>query len=232
LSDAKFLDAAKDLIARRLREYNQSLVPATTDTQDPVSAPQPSVQEPSKPSQDEPSSDVTTFLAFRCEQADELSSILDTLDSLNAPALFFFTPQLLEEQDDLVRRILGGGHAVGILAEGSSLSETRELLSEGNRLLSALTYTRTTLVYAPKEQRSALSEDGWVCWSETLHLSPASNVSSANFAYQTTNRLSGRTKNTYLTLDCDANAARVLSNLLRQLSAKHFIVSVPLETKL
>jgi hypothetical protein len=175
---------------------------------------------------------VTTFLAFRCEQADELSSILDTLDSLNAPALFFFTPQLLEEQDDLVRRILGGGHAVGILAEGSSLSETRELLSEGNRLLSALTYTRTTLVYAPKDQRSALSEEGWVCWSETLHLSPASNVSSANFAYQTTNRLSGRTKNTYLTLDCDANSARVLSNLLRQLSAKHFIVSVPLETKL
>jgi hypothetical protein len=146
--------------------------------------------------------------------------------------VFFLTPELLREDDGLVRRMLGTGQSVGILAEGSTAEETRSILSTGTRLLAELNYTHTTLAYVPKDQREALSADGWICWNETLSLSPSNGISSSTFASNTLRRLSGRTRTTYLTIEGNANAVRVLSTLLRQLESKNFMVNVPLETKL
>ena len=149
LSDAKLIDAASNLINRYLREYNQSINPAP-DTTTPTSPP----TEPDESN----TTNVSTYLAFLCKDGHGLDQILSALDSAGNQALFFFTPEALEQEDDLVRRILGTGHSVGILADGGTLDQTRALLEEGNRALEHLAYTRTTVAYVPDGQRELLEQ--------------------------------------------------------------------------
>ena len=104
LDDGLFIDRARELINNRLRDYTQSLSPAETTPTIPVS--------PSEPPEVD-GGNVATYLAFRCESADGLSAILNTLDGTGQYALFFLAPQVIEEEGGLVRRILGTGHSVG-----------------------------------------------------------------------------------------------------------------------
>lgn len=219
LDDGSFIENARDLINNRLRDYTQSLSPAETTPTIPVS--------PSEPPEVD-GGNVATYLAFRCESADGLSAILNTLDGTGQYALFFLAPQVIEEEGGLVRRILGTGHSVGILAwEGE-----KEALSRGRLALEELAHTRTTLAYVPDGARAGLEEQGWVCWKETLYLEPGDSVGGTAFAGTVLNRLGTRRRTVYLTLEGSGNTARVLSALLRQLSSNHYTVAVPVETRL
>ena len=219
LDDGLFIDRARELINNRLRDYTQSLSPAETTPTIPVS--------PSEPPEVD-GGNVATYLAFRCESADGLSAILNTLDGTGQYALFFLAPQVIEEEGGLVRRILGTGHSVGILAwEGE-----KEALSRGRLALEELAHTRTTLAYVPDGARAGLEEQGWVCWKETLYLEPGDSVGGTAFAGTVLNRLGTRRRTVYLTLEGSGNTARVLSALLRQLSSNHYTVAVPVETRL
>lgn len=219
LDDGLFIDRARELINNRLRDYTQSLSPAETTPTIPVS--------PSEPPEVD-GGNVATYLAFRCESADGLSAILNTLDGTGQYALFFLAPQVIEEEGGLVRRILGTGHSVGILAwEGE-----KEALSRGRLALEELAHTRTTLAYVPDGARAGLEEQGWVCWKETLYLEPGDSVGGTAFAGTVLKRLGTRRRTVYLTLEGSGNTARVLSALLRQLSSNHYTVAVPVETRL
>jgi len=223
LSDALFLDAATNLVNQRLREYNQSISPS----------PQISPDTPSVPSSGQSShTAVPTFLAVRSADGKGLPRILNTLTSRDTCALFLLTPQVLAEQGHLVRQLLGTGHSVGIWAEGANAEETRALLEEGSRLLEGLAHIRTTVALVPKEQRETMEAEGWVCWSETLALSPGTSEGAAEFASSTLRRLSGRSRTTYLTLEGGSAAARVLPTLLDRLDAEYFEINIPLETRL
>lgn len=231
LSDEMFIDAAGDFINRRLREYYQSLNPST----DSGSGNNSSITVTPTPTPDdteeESSASVRTYLAFRCEDEAGTAAVLDALND-GTYALFLLTPQLMEEHTDLVRRILGSGHSIGILAQGDSLSKTRDLLDRGNAVLEQQLHLRTTIACVPDSQRSALEAEDWVCWNETLSLNPSDTVGANTFASSTLRRLKGRSYRTYLTLPANENAARVLSSLLRQLESSDFVVSVPTETRL
>ena len=219
LDDGLFIDRARELINNRLRDYTQSLSPAETTPTVPVS--------PSEPPEVD-GSNVATYLAFRCESADGLPAILNTLDGTGQYALFFLAPQVIEEEGGLVRRILGTGHSVGILArEGEE-----EAISRGRLALEELAHTRTTLAYVPDGARAGLEEQGWVCWKETLYLEPGDSVGGTAFAGTVLNRLGTRRRTVYLTLEGSGNTARVLPALLRQLSSNHYTVAVPVETRL
>lgn len=219
--DAYFIDAAQRLISDRLRDYTQSLSPA--ETTDPV------IAQPSAPPE-VPSSKVATYLAFRCEDAGSLPAILNTLDSAKRYAVFFLSPQLMEEEGGLVRRILGTGHSVGILANGEG--DVQSLLDRGQRALEEAAQTRTTLAYVPAGQRAALEQEGWVCWAETMLLRPGSTVGANTFAANTLDRLGTRRRTVFLTMEGDGDAARVLSALLRQMDSGSYSVAVPMETRL
>ena len=234
LSDAKLIDSGQNLINLRLRDYNQSIAPSTDPGYtNPSVSPAPPVS-PSEPDdKNNPSStSVRTYLAFRCEQSEGIAGILDTLDANNLCGLFLFTPQTLEPCEDLVRRILGTGHSIGLLAEGGTLEQTKLLLEQGQTLLQSLHYTRATIACVPKEQRSTLENEGWVCWSSTFSLSPGPSSNSSAFAANTLHRLEGRTYSTYLSLPASLDTKRVLPALLHQLDTKNFVVSVPMETRL
>ena len=226
-TDAQFIEAAGELIELRLREYNQSLNPTPSPNTPPVTPSTPSDHDDT-----ESSSDVRTYLAFLCQQPQGLTVILDALDARGAHAMFFFSPQALEEAGTLVQRILGTGHSIGLLAQEANLTDTLSLLEEGNRLLELTTHSRAAVAYAPKSQRAALEEAGWVCWSETLFLEPSESVGANTFASSALRRLNGRTGSVYLTMDANANSARVLASLLSQVNSNHFILSTPLETRI
>lgn len=229
LSDAMFIEAAGDFFNRRLREYYQSLNPSVdtgsgggSGTVTPTPVPD---------GGDDSTSTVRTYLAFLCEDAAGTSAVLDALDD-ETYVLFLLTPQVMEENANLMRRILGSGHSIGILAQGDSLGQTRTLLEQGSAVLDQQLHQRTTIACVPDSQRSALEAEGWVCWNETLSLTPSDTVGANTFASNTLRSLQGRTYPTYLTLPANENAARVLSSLLRQLENNDFVVSVPTETHL
>lgn len=225
LDDATFIDAAGNTLDARLQQYTQSLSSAATT---------PTPSQPADPQPEEPISpnDTPTYLAILGTEAEGLAGTLDALDSAGRYALFFLTPQVLEEEGDLVRRMLGSGHLVGVLAQGEGTDQTRALLERGTAALEAQAHTRTTLAYVPEGQQAALEGEGWVCWDETLLLSPDASVSPSTFASRALSRLEGRELATYLTLEGGEDAARVLPTLLRRLTNDHFILGVPLETRL
>lgn len=219
LSDAKFIDAAGDLVRRRLREYNQGGEPA----------PAPSVPTPTPPPEQ---GDSTTYLAFRCESGEGLPAILDALDAAGESGVFFLTPQTAEREGALVRRMLGSGHSVGVLARGEDADQVRAELEAGARLLEGMVHLRVTLADVPKELERDLESDGWVCWKETLTLPASPGVGSWTFAANALRRLSGRAGDAWLTLEGGEDTARVLPVLLRRLGEEQFVVGVPVETRI
>ena len=222
LSDDQFIDAASDFIDRRVRDYTQSI----SSVQTPAT-PVPPTEEGAGSS-----SDVRTYLAFRCDSAAHLTALLDILHQNQSCGLFLLPPALLTKEGDLVRRILGTGHSVGILAQGADLEQTRALLEEGRRALERAACLRVTLACVPDDQRKTLENEGWVCWTETLSLAPGAATGPNTFAAKTLERLEGRTRATYLTLPGDGNTVRVLPTLLRKLKDGQFVVSIPMETRL
>ena len=230
LSDAAFVDAATNSIAHKLREYNQANQSAPTPGVRPPSVsqepeePEPAPQEPEEPDR------ISIYLGFRCGDGQGLSAILDVLDAEGLSAAFFFSPEVLMEHEPLLYRILGSGHSVGLLAEGDSAAAVRNRLEQGLRALERTAYTRTALALVPAEFRSALEEEGWVCWEETAAV-PEPGVSSAAYAGQILRQLSG-SRNACLTLDGGAESARVLSTLLQRLEARSYTITIPLETNL
>lgn len=229
LDDALFIERAKDLINNRLREYTQSLSPAES-TEPAVTPPTavPSTPPPQLPEED--GSDTALYLAFRCESGESFENILDVLDSSRRCGVFFLAPRVLEEEGDLVRRALGSGHSVGILTDGRE--EISAQLARGGWALEEAAQTRTTLAYVPSGQRGELEQAGWVCWNETLYLAPGGTVSGTSFSNTVLSRLGTRRRAVFLTLEASGDTVRVLPTLLRQLEQNHYIISIPIETRL
>lgn len=233
LSDYSFVDSAQNSIRNRIRDYNQAnqsqptpgVLPPTYNPEEPDT-------EITVPDDPVDTDVIPTYLAFSCEDSQGLSEILDTLDSRNQRAIFFFDAQGLEREDDLIFRILGSGYSIGLIAQGRSTSATNRLLEEANQTLSQVAYTRTSVVLVPENQREELEAEGWICWNETASAVPTQGVGTNTYANQVLKRISGNHARVYLTLDASSETARVLPTLLRRLSEEGYGVSVPLETRL
>ena len=219
--------------------------PATTPAapaQPAPTTPEPQPQTPEKDPEPEDKTDdeeeeepeperptpVTTYLALACTTDEEVSSILDTLSGSSRFGVFFLTPDLLESQAGLVRRILGTGQILGIDARGASEEETRALLTRGSQCLEQIAHTRTSVVLAESEFRGTLESEGWICWNETHTLTPVDEDPSF-YATSTLSRMEGRVQPAYLLLT-GSETPRILSALLKKLEEKNFVVTLPLET--
>lgn len=226
ISDARFADAADNILNLRLKEYNQNK-PGSTQTPE-VTTPQPPVQQP--PAESDQS--VDTFLAFRCEEEGALEPILTVLDAVQGKGMFFLTPELIEQRADLVIRVLGSGHSVGLLAWGESMEEIRGELSDGRKALAEQVFFSPTAAFVPKEFRDPLEQEGWVCWNSTLDLNPEDTSGANHFTNRVLSQLGNRTRETYLSLKVSENTLRVLPILLRSLDEEGFELELPLETRL
>ena len=242
LSDSQFADAASDNMSRRLREYQQTLLaptpeppaeqpPTTTpsvttppDTTPPVT-PAPSVT----PAPETPA--VPTYLAFRCTTSEAAASIAQSLEDSHKVGLFFFHPRDIGKQGDLIRRLIGSGHSIGILAEGDTFDQTAALLEAGARTLDAVAHLKTYFALVPKAQQVQASNLGWACWNSGSSPIPDGSTSNYNHAMKIIRSLpkSGRA---YITLNDSQYSASCLSSLLQQLENRNYILSVPRETRL
>lgn len=225
LADKRFVEAAGNLMERRLREYNQG-PEVTPPTQTAPTQPQ-------NPSREEaPGQEVETYLAFRCTGTEAMDNLLLQLRLRGVSAMFYLSPEVLKEQPERVPELLGNGHSIGILAEGETPEDTKTLLAQGGRALEELFCLRTTNALVPEESREELAGQGWICWSSTLELAPTAASGSNYFARTALKRLEGRTRATYLTLEVGEDTARVLQTLLRELEGAGFDLRTPLETRI
>lgn len=228
LSDKTFIDAAGNVMTNRLRDYNQSLQPqeptvpsAPAAPTTPTVTPEPEPEPTARP----------TYLAFRCDTLQAGADIADTLEKNGKLGLFFFPAQSLESQGALIRRLLGCGHSVGILAEGETAEQTLSLLEEGSQALERIAHTRTYVALTPKAHRQAAEDQGWVCWNSSADAIPSWDRTAYSFAQSTLRTLPKRGR-VYLTLDDSQYTANVLPTLLRQLAEKNYTISIPRESRL
>ncbi len=220
LTDEGFQDAASAEMAGRLQRYQDSLKP--------VQLPTP----PEPPADDTPQSRVQVCIGVRCTGGEGLQTILNTMDRAGWRGAIFFEPDDIPTQDDLVRRVVGSGHTVGLLTQGTDASASRQALARGNRLLAVTACTAATAVYAPAEQRQELESHDWVCWQDTVNGSVRSGERAAAYAQRMVNAMGTGRRTVYLTLDDSAATAQVLSTLLGRLEQDGYTMLSPLVTRM
>lgn len=224
-SDAEFIKNAGPSMENALREFLRE--------QQPVEPPQgaPDDNPPVQPPEPLPEKiQVQVNLAFRCETGEGLETILNRLDETNCLAFFFFSPDVLSRQDDLVRRVVGQGHGIGVLVQGETPDQSRQQLSEANRVLQHVARTAATAVLAPDSQCGQLEQAGWACWRETgsgLRQPEESMQAQAQRIIQSIVQREGMV---YVTLDDSLHTAQMLRTLLPQLKQQECVVALPLET--
>lgn len=224
LNDQGFVSSASiSSLLNILNNYYRSLNPQTSQTPAITVAPTPEVSVSPRP---DDRKSVRTYLAFRCDTGQATETVLDSLSAERRTAVLFFDPEQLSRQDDLIRRALGDGHVIGLLAKGATPAEAEASLAEGNRLLEhiALTNTRIILSDGSAELTGALQSAGWLCWRADLDgrgLTAAALVRA----------LEGRESTTRITLDDSTNGLRALTRLLTTLREDRYDYRLAVETE-
>ena len=228
LDDERFVDAAGTELKNRSKAFLQSqnaVIPDTPVVPDPPVTDDPVISQP--PQQEQPKAQL--YLAFRCTTGDGLEQILNTLDRHGVKALFLFSSDVLVLRDDLVRRVVGSGHSIGLLSEAENAAQE---LTRGNQLLSRIAHTATTTALVPASQRAALEDVGWVCWNETFSAVPRSGERASSYAQRIIGSIGSRRRTTYLTMDDSSTMATAINTLLTQFEQDQYTILTPLETRL
>ncbi|MBD5119008.1 MAG: hypothetical protein HDT37_07855 [Clostridiales bacterium] len=197
LSDQAFVDAADSLLASSLSHYLES---AGGGNAQPI---------PSGGAEtSEPPSGAELYLAFRCGTEGEECARL--VEGRELRALFLFTPEQLEEQDGLVRRLVGAGHTVGLLLEGENVEDCLAQGAEGAALLAAIARYPALVASAPsldEPGREELAKAGWALWGADVLAEdyPSGSALVRGLSPQRMN---------YVELDCGSGGAAFLREVL------------------
>ena len=157
LTEQVFVNAASFAIASRYTDYLQQ-----KEAQSGASTPEPPT-----------GVEVEGKRIFLCLTAGEdAAALLDVLDSWQAQAAFFCTPEFLEHEGDLLRRMTATGQAIAILADATDPHRSVvEQLEAGNRALALATCGKTRLALVEngtEEDLRAAREAGYRCLAPDL----------------------------------------------------------------
>ena len=159
LSDRSFVSAADNQLADSLSRYLES--GGRGEGENPV---------PSGGAEaSEPPSGGELYLALLW--GDDGEECVRLAEGRGLRALFLFTPEQLREQDDLVRRLVGAGHTIGLSLEGEDVEACMDQAADGRGLLAAIARCPALVAGAPnldREGRDALAQDGFAVWQPTL----------------------------------------------------------------
>lgn len=220
LNDARFMDAASGPMSTALQEI---LRQQTVTPDAPPIQPEPEVEP------EAPKNQAQLCLGFRCETGEGLDRILDRLDREGIRGMFFVSAQVLAEQDDTVRRIVGSGHGIGLLADEERGTQG---LEQANDLLAHVARTAATAVLASDGQRQELELDGWVCWKQTVSGMLREKEGATGYTQRILRTLEPRRGTVYMTLDDSKATAQALPALLQALEQAEYRFITPLETRL
>jgi len=145
LTDKEFADAATYPVAAKYAEYLKGKGGSA------------SVEVP------ESGTEIVGKRMYLCVTAGEdTPQMLDALDRYDAQAAFFCTPEFMERQGGLLRRMVAAGHSVGILAQAGD--DLPQQLEQANRALEAATCGATRLVRvqnADEQSLQAVQNEGF-----------------------------------------------------------------------
>lgn len=137
LTDKEFADAATYPVAAKYAEYMKGKGGSS------------SVDVP------ESGTEIEGKRIYLCAAAGEdTAQMLDALDRYGAQAAFFCTPEFMEQQGALLRRMAATGQSVGILAEAGD--DLLRQLERAGRALEAATCGATRLVYVRNADEQSL----------------------------------------------------------------------------
>lgn len=139
--------------------------PSVSATPDPeTESPEPSegAAEPEPSEEEEPAEESTTpsdiYLIYY--NAEGMEALAEALEEEGMTGAFFLTAQELERYPTLLSRLWAGGHAVGLLLNGTE-DDPLTAVTEANMLADQLTKRPLLWVYAPDEV-PALTEQGYL----------------------------------------------------------------------
>lgn len=159
LSEKDFINAAFSQIAMRYEQYLQEQRPDSGGAENIPG----DIQLPAE-------SGKSVYLCLRA--GNGAAAQLDALDAYGAQAAFFCSPEFLENQGDLLRRMTATGHAVGLLADAADPDRTvAEQLEAGNALLAQATMGKTRLASIEnggEHHRREAREAGFSCLEADL----------------------------------------------------------------
>lgn len=128
--DELFIEKANNLIEYRAGQYLEAAKPSGGES----TAPQP--DEPDtpddEPEEEDPKAPAVLYLAIT--GAAHMDDALRALENVNLQGAFFFTCEEIEENADLVLRLFGLGHTIGLIADGNE--------NAANDALARITHTR------------------------------------------------------------------------------------------
>lgn len=159
LGDAEFVNAAANMMSTALSRYQQEN-PEPAVSAAPSESPSPNVS----------GSGAGVYLAFVQDGDGKLDSVLNALAAQSCQGLFFLTADQMAQQDDLVRRLVGSGHFVGLRLSGQDGQDVMEELEQAKRLLAAVARCRLAVVLAEGLDESGIEQveaAGYVCWQTT-----------------------------------------------------------------
>ena len=223
LSDAFLISAADQRLKDQKDSYDRD--------QKPVIPPTPSVEPtPPPPAPEEPDR-ADVYFAFRCETGENADRIRNALERYGARGAFYFHPEVLAQQDDLIRCLVAGGHKVGLLIDSEDPEACNALAAEGNRLLKHIAWTHTDFLMAEAEEiRKSLEEQGWVCWQGNVNGIPKENQSAATVAANARRSIENRQRLAKVTMDDSNISAAALEQLLPRLVSDRYAIKALTET--
>ena len=184
--------------------------------------------QPTEPDTTEPAVPETPTAGARIhlciEAAQNAEGLLDALDRTGGWATFYCTPDHLEQNGALLRRMTASGHTVGILLDGAAEEPLEEQLHRGNDALYRATLTKTRLVYlrdAEDNAVQALEQAGWCCLAPTLDRSGYKLESSSNAA-SLLNRVTSRRGDVSVWLGTTVSAAGLREFVASSQKAGHY----------
>ncbi len=224
LSNADFIDAGSVWMASRLKEYLQNQYPGPADT-----PPEPSASAPEETEPDGENSQV--YLAFRCDTGQAAQEILDTLDGTGSRALFFLPADALADNGDLIRRIVGTGHSLGLATDADTAEAALSELESGNRMLARMARTQTRMALAGDGITGDLAQAGWLCWTGWYDGAPDVDMRPATLTANLMAVLGRRTGTIRITMDDSTVSSEALAALLRRTATEGYVFLQAVETR-
>lgn len=170
LSDTAFADAAGPQLADNLRRYLDSRAePVPNTPQQPTSQPTSRPIETEAIPATDPPSGAALFLALRPGAA--ALDCAQVLENRGQRALFLFTEEELAQEGDLIRRLVGAGHTVGLALTGESAEDCLLEAQRCGDLLACAAKCQALIASAPglgRSGRRELAAQGFVVWTTTV----------------------------------------------------------------
>lgn len=208
LTDSLFLDAATTSMRNRYNAYYGNVEPV----------------KPS-PTQTLPSAPTTAVSVSLCFVGLPNNKILDSLDNYSVKVCFFVTADEVVASPDIIRRICGSGHSIGIYCKTSPESEcpaTEDIIFEAAQV-------RTTLITSPsaisKSSLDYADSNGYAYYTPVIEMPDNTKYSTVITA-----KLDGINRYTSLSIPITENTENYLPYVLQYVATKHITVLPLLET--